>query len=110
MLDEEGALADLPQRNAAIERGQELGLRAAEAQRVAGPIELIGGLSVHHSGFGVGEEAFRQRAFSRQRPSSWRRGTEAHRDAPSAAADVVSARFEPGDPLGDQAASDIEQT
>jgi len=60
MADDEGALADLPQGHAAVERGQQFGFGAGEAQGVAGPVELVGGLAVDHPGFGVGEQAFGQ--------------------------------------------------
>jgi len=65
VADDEGALADLPEGDAAVERGQQLGFGAGEAEGVAGPVELVGGLAVDDPGLGVGEEAFGQRAFAR---------------------------------------------
>ena len=64
VADDEGALADLPERDPAIERRQEFGFGAGESEGVAGPVELVGGLAVDDPGFGVGEEAFGQGAFA----------------------------------------------
>jgi hypothetical protein len=56
VLDEEGALADHPQRLARPQRRCQLGLGAAEAEARAQQLALVGRLAVDHLGVGVADQ------------------------------------------------------